>query len=265
MLGWIVHPVLSEHFAHAVGMGRAGQPGYGAGPIPEHKMSNPPPLDETIRRVTAVFDQWALAGRAEGMERGHGPYAQRGFGLLDLSKRPMRYLDVGCGNGYTVRWAAELLGEGEGLALGLDGSAEMVARAASLSEGLPASFVHAPFPDHGQPELLQASSFDGIFSMEVFYYLPDLPAGLAEVARLLRPGGRFVCVVDFYAENVASHGWPDDLGVPMTLWSKADWRSAFEAAGLAVVHQEQLRAAPGSDGGSWKETVGSLMTVGQRT
>ena len=73
-----------------------------------------------------------------------------------------------------------------------------------------------------------------------------------------------MCVVDFYGENAASHGWPDDLGVPMTLLSRAQWRSAFETAGLTVVHQEQLRAPDGSDGGSWKETVGSLMTVGQR-
>ena len=227
-------------------------------------MSTYPPPEETVRRVTAVFDEWALAGRAEGMERGHGPYARRGFDFLDLGRRPMRYLDVGCGNGYTVRWAAQLLGDGEGLALGLDGSGEMVARARSLSEGLPTTFVHAPFPDHAMPDLLQPGSFDGIFSMEVFYYLPDLNAGLAEVARLLRPGGRFVCVVDFYGENEASHGWPDDLGVAMTLLSRAQWRSAFESAGLSVVHQEQLRAPHGSDGGSWKETVGSLMTVGQR-
>jgi SAM-dependent methyltransferase len=202
------------------------------------------------------------------MERGHGPYARRGFAFLDLSRTPMRYLDVGCGNGYTVRWAAELLGDGDGdgdgLALGLDGSAEMVARATALSEGTRASFVHAPFPDHDCATLLQSGSFDGIFSMEVFYYLPDLSAGLAEVARLLRPGGRFVCVVDFYEENRASHGWPDDLGVSMTLLSKAQWKAAFEAAGLAVIHQEQLRAPSGSDGGSWKETHGSLMTVGER-
>lgn len=227
-------------------------------------MSNPPPPNETVRRVTAVFDQWALAGRAEGMERGHGPYARRGFEFLDLSGASMRYLDVGCGNGYTVRWAAAVLGERDGLAVGLDGSAEMVARAASLSEGTRASFVHAPFPNHGRAEVLKPGSFDGIFSMEVFYYLPDVEAGLAEVARLLRPGGRFVCVVDFYEENQASHGWPHDLGVPMTLWSKTKWQSAFKAAGLTVVHQEQLRAAPGTDGGSWKETHGSLMTVGEK-
>lgn len=218
---------------------------------------------ETIRAVTAVFDSWALSGRAEGMEQGHGPYARRAFAHLMPDAAPIRYLDVGCGNGYTVRWAAERLADGAGLALGLDGSGEMVARARALSEGTGATFVHAPFPDHGQTELLEPGSFDAIFSMEVFYYLPDLAAGLQEVARLLRPGGRFACVVDFYGENEASHGWPEMLGVPMTLLPRAGWRDAFEAAGLTVVHQEQLKAPAGSDGGSWKERVGSLLTVGQ--
>jgi len=224
-------------------------------------MSTP---SDTIQRVTAVFDDWALAGRAEGMERGHGPYARRAFDLLPVDAPPFRYLDVGCGNGYTVRWAAERLAGRGGLAVGLDGSKEMVARAQTLSAGSDAQFIHAAFPEHGRGDLLEPGSFDAIFSMEVFYYLPDLGAGLAEVARLLRPGGRFACVVDFYGENTASHGWPDDLGVPMTLLDRAGWRAALEAVGLAVVHQDQLKAAPGSDGGSWKETMGSLMTVAER-
>ena len=93
-----------------------------------------------------MFDEWALVGRAEGMERGHGPYARRGFEFLDLSGTPMRYLDVGCGNGYTVRWAAAVLMVWRSGSM----AARMVARAASLSEGTRASFVHAPFPNHGR-------------------------------------------------------------------------------------------------------------------
>lgn len=219
---------------------------------------------DPIRRVTAVFDDWARRGRAEGMERGHGPSARRAFDLLPLDASPLRYLDVGCGNGYTVRWAAERLRDGDGLALGLDASSEMVARSRARSAGTPATFVHAPFPAHGRADLLSPGTFDAIFSMEVFYYLPDLPAGLAEVARLLRPGGRFACVVDFYGENTASHDWPAQLGVPMTLLDRAGWATAFEAAGLSVVHQEQLRAPPGTASEAWKETVGSLLTVGER-
>jgi SAM-dependent methyltransferase len=218
-------------------------------------------------RVTEVFDRWAEAGKAEGMERSHGPAARRAFDMLGLADHdgPFRYLDVGCGNGYTVRWAAALLeGHEGGLAVGLDGSERMVQRARGRAENTHQRFVHALFPDHGQPELLAPASFDAAFSMEVFYYLPSLEAGLAEVARLLKPGGRFACVVDHYAENPASHGWPAMLGVEMDLRTEAQWRAAFAEAGLELVHQGRLRAEPGSTEESWKVEQGSLLTLGRR-
>lgn len=225
------------------------------------------PTPSHVTRVTEVFDRWAEAGKAEGMERSHGPAARRAFDMLGLAEHdgPFRYLDVGCGNGYTVRWAASLLaGREGGLAVGLDGSARMVERARARAENAHQRFIHAQFPDHGQPELLAPASFDAVFSMEVFYYLPSLEAGLAEVARLLKPGGRFACVVDHYAENPASHGWPAMLGVEMDLRSAEQWRAAFTGAGLEVVHQGRLRAAPGSTDESWKVEQGSLVTVGRR-
>ncbi len=229
--------------------------------------------DETVRKVTAVFDAWADAGRAEGMERGHGPHARQAFEMLGLEgvQGPLRYLDIGCGNGYTVRWAAELVRARScgGLAVGLDGSARMVDRARAQSAGLPARFVHTAFPapvaaTGDVAELLVSSCYDAVFSMEVFYYLPDLAAGLADVVRLLKPGGRFACVVDFYAENPASHGWPEMLDVPMTLCSMAQWREAFVAAGLDVVDQQQLTVPPGEGVEAWKAQCGSLLTLGQR-
>ena len=101
--------------------------------------------------------------------------------------------------------------------------------------------------------------------MEVLYYLPDLPGALAEVERLLAPGGRFACAVDFYAENPESHSWPDDLGCPMTLLSMDGWQAAFELAGLAVLEQACIQY-PLADGETlgWKHTQGSLLTLGQR-
>ena len=66
------------------------------------------------------------------------------------------------------------------------------------------------------------------------------PAALSEAARLLVPGGRFACVVNYYAENEASHGWPEDVGIEMTLLDAGGWRDAFERAGLEVVEQGRL-------------------------
>ena len=211
-------------------------------------------------RVQAVFDDWADRGRAEGMEQGHRFAAKAGFDRLELAPGD-HYLDLGCGNGYTVRWAAHRVGDA-GQAVGLDLSANMVDRARGASVGLSnVQFHQAAFPEHPLPR----GVFQGIFSMEVLYYLPDVAAGLAEITRLLHSGGRFVSVVDFYEENEASHSWPEDLGVAMQLLSRAGWQAAFETAGLRVVEQTgiQYPLGPGEAPG-WKQSLGSLLTVGER-
>lgn len=209
-------------------------------------------MSDQLEQVRTLFDRWAETGRAEGMERGHGPTARKAFDRLGV-RAGTRYLDIGCGNGYTVRWAAEL----GATAVGIDVSEKMIARARSLS---PAGtrFIHAPYP----LPILKAKSFDAIFSMEVFYYLPDVTWGVLSTARLLAPGGLFACVVDYYDENPASHSWPEDVGVKMNLLSERGWRDAMEQVGLEVVEQARL-TDPDADE-AWKRDVGSLLTLARR-
>lgn len=209
-------------------------------------------MTDPLTPVRTLFDRWAESGRAEGMERGHGPSARKAFDRLGVGPGT-RYLDVGCGNGYTVRWAAEL----GATAVGIDVSEKMIALARSLS---PAGtrFIHAPFP----LPLLKAKSFDAIFSMEVFYYLPDLSWGVLSTARLLAPGGLFACVVDYYEENPASHGWPEEVGVKMNLLSEKGWRDVMQEVGLEVV--EQTRVCNPDAVETWKRDVGSLLTLARR-
>lgn len=212
----------------------------------------------TTERVRDLFDDWAARGRAEGMERGHGPTATQAFSRLGVAAGT-RYLDIGCGNGYTVRWAAGVSADVE--AVGLDVSPQMIERARAASAELPnARFVNDAFPSSE----LVASSFDAVFSMEVFYYLEDLDAGLRAVKTLLAPGGRFACVVDFYAENEASHSWAEDMSLPLHLLSEAQWRQRCEAAGLTVIEQARLRPQlePGEEP-TWKHREGSLLTLAQ--
>ncbi|MEM9075028.1 MAG: class I SAM-dependent methyltransferase [Myxococcota bacterium] len=211
-------------------------------------------MDTQVDRVRELFDTWAQTGRAEGMEKGHTPTARPAFDRLEVSAE-QHYLDIGCGNGYTVRWAAAI--DPTVQAIGIDLSEEMVLRARSQTKADNARFIHAPFP----LPLLKAKTFDAIFSMEVFYYLPDLPWALVSVGRLLKPGGRFACVVDYYEENPASHSWPEDVGVAMNRLSKVQWRDAMSEVGLEVIEQTQL-CDPAAEG--WKRDVGSLLTVAQR-
>ena len=137
----------------------------------------------------------------------------------------------------------------------------MIARAREMSADLAnVEFHHTEIPGTGLPE----GRFDAVFSMEALYYVPDLDGAVTEIARLCAPGGRFACVVKYYAENEASHSWPADVGVEMTLLDEAGWRGVLERAGLDVVDQRRLRERPGESEISWHATEGSLLTLGVR-
>ena len=111
-----------------------------------------------------------------------------------------------------------------------------------------------------------SEAFDAIFSMEVFYYVADLSQALAEVARILKPGGLFACVVDFYRENPDSHSWPEDVGVSMRLLSAEEWKEAMTEAGLNVVEQCFLTDATETTSVSSAPCAGSsLMTLVRRS
>jgi ubiquinone/menaquinone biosynthesis C-methylase UbiE len=110
------------------------------------------------------------------------------FDLLAVQAGEM-ILDVGCGTGGAVRALAPKVGHG-GRIVGIDASRTMIAEAEKRSVGvtLPIEYrvadAHAlPFPDN---------SFDGCYADGVFEILPDPHQALAEMVRVLRPGGRLV-------------------------------------------------------------------------
>jgi SAM-dependent methyltransferase len=209
-------------------------------------------------RVRDLFDDWARQGRGDRMAESHWPFARQALDRLPLTPTGW-FLDIGCGTGYAVCWAARSAPDGR--AVGIDAADAMVARARECCVGLPnADFHVARFPTH---HTLPIGRFDAIFSMETFYYFADLDAALRETLRLLVPRGRFACVVDYYGENPASHGWPEDVGLPMHLLDCAGWRGAFVEAGFVDVTQERLRIPPAETSEPWKTTAGSLLTLGR--
>jgi arsenite methyltransferase len=97
-----------------------------------------------------------------------------------------RVMDIGCGPGYLAAEIAQLVGS-DGFVQGVDPSPHMLALAArralphmELSEG---SALALPAED---------GSFDAAVSTQVYEYVEDMPAALAEVHRVLRPGGRLL-------------------------------------------------------------------------
>ncbi|MEU6284569.1 methyltransferase domain-containing protein [Streptomyces sp. NPDC047028] len=103
-----------------------------------------------------------------------------------------RVLDIGCGTGETTRDAARRAGAGH--AVGLDLSAEMlsVARQRAAAEQLSnAVFEQADAQVHPLPE----DEFDAAISRTGTMFFADPAAAFRNVARGLRPGGRFVQLV----------------------------------------------------------------------
>jgi ubiquinone/menaquinone biosynthesis C-methylase UbiE len=111
-------------------------------------------------------------------------------------------LDVGCGTGSLAIDAWPRVAP-TGRVVGIDPAPRQIGRARSRAARLrrPVEFQMGVIE---QLEFADAS-FDAAFSTLMMHHLPDdlKRRGLAEVARVLRPGGRFV-VVD--AEHSGKHG-----------------------------------------------------------
>lgn len=102
--------------------------------------------------------------------------------------RGRRILDAGCGSGPL---AAELVARGAEVT-GFDSSRAMIGLARRrLGESVPLT-VH----DLAEPLPYEDGTFDDVAASLVLHYLEDWEAPLAEIRRVLKPGGRLVASVN---------------------------------------------------------------------
>jgi arsenite methyltransferase len=99
-------------------------------------------------------------------------------------------LDVGSGPGNVTASLARAAGP-EGLALGVDIAEPMLARAVRAESGPQVGFIRAD----AQRLPLRDDTVDVITSLAVLQLIPDPAAALAEMARVLRPGGRLALMI----------------------------------------------------------------------
>jgi demethylmenaquinone methyltransferase / 2-methoxy-6-polyprenyl-1,4-benzoquinol methylase len=127
-----------------------------------------------------------------------------------------RLLDVATGTGLVAR---ELLARADCSVVGIDQSAAMLARARARFTGEIAD---------GRIELLEGQaealpfadgSFDGLTFTYLLRYVEDPAATLAELARVVRPGGRVASL---------------EFGVPPRAAARAAWR-VYTGAGLPLL------------------------------
>ena len=119
-------------------------------------------------------------------------------------------IDIGMGEGQVARVAAA----GGLSVVGIDPSwvqvAEARRRGGSVS-GAVASAVDLPFVD---------AAFDVAVACLVFEHIADLDSAIAEVARVVRPGGRFLFLLNHPLLQTPGSGWIDDqvLDPPEQYW-----------------------------------------------
>lgn len=210
------------------------------------------------------------------------------FGARPASDE-VRVLDVGCGIGGSSRFLARYFGAGTKARVRVEGvtlSKAQVARgtqltkAAGLADTVNARVADAldlPFPD---------DHFDVVWSMESGEHMPDKEAFLAEMARVLRPGGRVVMATWCTRPVPRTDGLSDgDAGGPLAdaevqrlrrvydEWalphfiSIADYAAMAPSVGLADdsvrtgdwTHQ----AAPTWPHAVWEGAVGILWLIGR--
>ena len=138
-------------------------------------MSQPPGFDEkAARRVEAVYTTADVAAQREAL-------------LEMVSPRPgERVLDLGAGPGFMTLEAARIVGEA-GVVVGVDKSAPMLAIAEARCEAQP----HVSFREADALSLpFEDDDFDAAIISQVYEYVPDMAAALAELFRVLKPGGR---------------------------------------------------------------------------
>ena len=131
-----------------------------------------------------------------------------------------KLIDLGCGRGGPGLWVARTTGA---RLVGIDVSQPALdkARARALERGLAdrTSYKLARFEATG----LDQASINGAISIDVIWAIPDKPGGFSEVARILKPGARFVFT-----------DWERDLSPPGYPAPINDYRQLLEGAGFEL-------------------------------
>lgn len=100
----------------------------------------------------------------------------------------LRVLEVGCGRGVGTEIILEQFGAREVRAFDLD--PDMVARARGRLRAFPPDRLRLGVGDVTAIEAEDAS-FDAVFDFAIVHHVPDWRRAVAEICRVLRPGGRF--------------------------------------------------------------------------
>lgn len=119
---------------------------------------------------------------------------------LTSATRAGRILDVGTGEGQVARALRAAGAE----VIGIDPISAMIREAGERDRSMPvaqAGGASLPFAD---------ASFDAALACLVFEHIDDVDGAIADVARVLRPGGTFLFLLNHPLLQTPDSGWIDD-------------------------------------------------------
>ena len=165
-------------------------------------------------------------------------FQRRVISLIHL-KAAQRFLDIGCGTGWAVRYAAGLVGEG-GEACGIDIASKMIEKALANAGDMKnvrffqANAASLPFGEN---------YFDAVICTNSFHHYLHPSEVLAGVYRVLQPGGRIYImdptadgfIVKMVDRRVMSKE-PDHV----KLYSTGEYRELFAGANLKYVRSKTI-------------------------
>ena len=130
------------------------------------------------------------------MNFGHAGLTRWGLTKVEIHENAT-VLDIGCGGGQTLKRLASLAVHGK--AIGIDYSMDALTVARKRNQRL---------IDSGRVEVLHGSvssmpfqdaTYDFVSAVESFYFWPDVSGDLAEVRRVMKPGGKLAIIAGMYA------------------------------------------------------------------
>ena len=172
-----------------------------------------------------MAEQPVPAGRAGDLWETHASWWQEGFSegadaeyveqILPMATEHLAgatdVVDIGTGEGQIARLASA---GGASRVVGIDPTGAQLSVAAERGGG--PTFVRA----EAASLPLAGGSFDAAVACLVFEHIVDVDAALAEVGRVLRPGGRFLFFLNHPLLQAPGSGWIDDhvLDPPEQYW-----------------------------------------------